>query len=368
MATKKKCGTMPAVRRHERRGEDLDAECRQARSDYNAAQYQRRKELAEEAPAVVAVLPADLPVPPGPWEGWEIPTNQIGLQPAANVWSRVDGAPEGSIPVERVTTWTWGARMGLDPVGQVVQDWHDNAPGVGDRLNTLAPHERAEALHRLGHGTFAITGGGRTRWTTGTRPHPDPIEHVDRPGDPDADTPDAPAWPWPLGEPERTVHEVWVSGDALLHDGQWFDLQPGRIVRAPTGTPIPDGWEQPPASDRLGAGLLTRAPWRVRSADQAISEWSWARSSPLTVIVVSPRPENRWEAYRGYGGMAESVGQFGGRDEAIEAARTLIDQDRNEVEWTGTLPPVQIIEAASPGYAAIENARTRRVNTGTVRG
>ena len=150
---------MPAVRRHERRGEDLDAECRQARSDYNAAQYQRRKELAEEAPAVVAVLPAGLPVPPGPWEGWEIPTNQIGLQPAANVWSRVDGAPEGSIPVERVTTWTWGARMGLDPVGQVVQDWHDNAPGVGDRLNTLAPHERA-ALD-TGAGGLQIAADGR---------------------------------------------------------------------------------------------------------------------------------------------------------------------------------------------------------------
>jgi hypothetical protein len=342
----------------ERCGEDLDAECRQARSDYNAAQYQRRKELAEEAPAVVAVLPADLPVPPGPWEGWEIPTNQIGLQPAANVWSRVDGAPEGSIPVERVTTWTWGARMGLDPVGQVVQDWHDNAPASGTgstrshhtsgpKRSTASVTERSRSPEEDGHGGPPAHDPTLTPSSTLTGPAiPTPTRPTPQRGRGHLESQRGPCTKCGSA---ATLCCTTANGSTCSPDGS--------SERRPAHQSPMDGNSHPRAT-RLGAGLLTRAPWRVRSADQAISEWSWARSSPLTVIVVSPRPENRWEAYRGYGGMAESVGQFGGRDEAIEAARTLIDQDRNEVEWTGTLPPVQIIEAASPGYAAIENART----------
>jgi hypothetical protein len=66
---------------------------------------------------------------------------------------------------------------------------------------------------------------------------------------------------------------------------------------------------------------------------------------------------DEWEIYRGYGGMAQSLGQFPDRDQGVRVAMADMERDRREVEWTGALPPIELIEATSPGHEAIADAR-----------
>ena len=62
-------------------------------------------------------------------------------------------------------------------------------------------------------------------------------------------------------------------------------------------------------------------------------------------------------AFRGYGGMAQSLGQFPDRDQGVRVAMADMERDRREVEWTGALPPIELIEATSPGHEAIADAK-----------
>lgn len=331
-------GTIAAARRHERRGEQLCDPCRTARSEHNAAQHRRRRALADERPAAVAKLPAGLTEIPEPWVGW---SRHIVTRPAETYSPRSD---EGVLVRRRWTVrWTPNYGPARDAVDRAVNAWLNDEPGAADILLTMPRAWRVRALAMLGYDTSthrdlvhsAVVKSLTQVWTTAIDfPDADATCPEPMPADPDH--------PWPLTRTEE-VTDLRVEEGAIedAPDNWVVSTSEGVIVRAPAGTPIPDGWTD-------AAGEIPAVPFRFADSYAAANAELALRSSANTTIVLVER-DGVTHVSRGFGGATIDLGPWSDVEAGITAAVSDIADDVAGLSWAGR-PEVKIVRSTGRSW------------------
>lgn len=344
------CGTYAAARRHERRGETMDAACAKALRAYRAERQAARRATVEH---VVARAPGDLTVLPDGWTLWDgipyddrprsvwAPRWETHIPEYAQTLHRLVEYPDyATLTGRHGSTVTVAAEVHLS---DLVAQWHADDPLVAARINMLDDDDRADVLRMLGHGT----------WQTAThQPDLDRIVtvHVSEwvEWDDDDDTPVAVAadglrerMPWAdTTTYVSTVDRVrWVAPPA----------ERGPIVRAATGTPVPDGWTVLAQSDLDDVEAQWRPHTMPLSWDvmRAVEDWNESVDTAVRVVVISPTGE----VWCGVGSHAESLGIF--TNPTVAAAQILDAVDTTAVRRWHDTPTVHVYRATSPGWASL---------------
>lgn len=338
MATKKPHGTIAAARHHERRGEDLCERCVTARREHNAAQYRRRRALADERPAAAAKLPAGLTELPAPWVLWE-----------STLTRPAEEDPDGVL-VRRTWTTTWAPDFGdrYQTVDRVVNAWLSDEPGAADMLTAMPRKWQAQALDMLGYSTISHremvrpADASPLQWSVS----------VDLPSETDecpAEPPETPDHPWPLHRHDW-VTDVRVEPGAVEVDGEWvISRSEGLIARAPAGTPIPEGWTDASAE-------ATSAPWRIKTLSDAITATMTLRRSDLSTVVLVER-DGRTHVYRGIGGTARDLGPWDDVSAGIAAAVEDIEEEVEGLRWGAAEHHVSIFRSSGVSWDAMSSAQ-----------
>lgn len=345
------CGTYAAARRHERRGETMDDACAEALRAYRADRQAARRSTLEH---VVARTPGDLTVLPDGWTIWDgILYDDRPRGAWAARWEShipeyaqtqvrlVDYPDYAALTGRHGSTVTVAAEVRL---ADLVAQWHADDPLVAARINMLDGVDRADVLRVLGHGT----------WQT-TTPSPDldriVTVHVSEwvEWDDDDDTPVAVAadglrerMPW--ADTTTYVSTVdlvrWVAPPA----------ERGPIVRAATGTPVPDGWTVLAQSDLDDVEAQWRPHTMPLSWDsmRAVEDHNASMYTGVRVVVIAPTGE----VWCGAGGAAESLGVF--TDATVMAAQIADRCDTPSVRRWHATPTVHIYHAATPGWASLD--------------